>query len=49
MAPGDAEITDFWTSFLRSLRERGLKVPSPQSSWVLWGVGYAVVVVWFRW
>ena len=29
MAPGDAETTDFWTSFLRSLRERGLKVPSP--------------------
>ena len=29
MALGDAETTDFWTSFLRSLRERGLKVPSP--------------------
>ena len=27
MALGDAETTDFWTSFLRSLRERGLKVP----------------------
>ncbi|WP_130866391.1 IS256 family transposase [Acidipropionibacterium timonense] len=26
---GDAETTDFWTSFLRSLRERGLKVASP--------------------
>ena len=29
MALGDAETNDFWTSFLRSLRERGLKVPSP--------------------
>ena len=29
MALGDAETVDFWTSFLRSLRERGLKVPSP--------------------
>ena len=28
MAIGDAETTDFWTSFLRSLRERGLKVPT---------------------
>ena len=28
MALGDAETVDFWTSFLRSLRERGLKVPS---------------------
>ncbi len=27
MSLGDAETTDFWTSFLRSLRERGLKVP----------------------
>ena len=26
MALGDAETTDFWTEFLRSLRERGLKV-----------------------
>ena len=26
MAIGDAETTDFWTEFLRSLRERGLKV-----------------------
>ena len=26
MSIGDAETTDFWTSFLRSLRERGLKV-----------------------
>jgi transposase-like protein len=26
MALGDAEPTDFWTEFLRSLRERGLKV-----------------------
>lgn len=30
MAVGDAETTDFWTSFLRSLRERGLKVPTDQ-------------------
>ena len=30
MALGDAETVDFWTSFLRSLRERGLKVPSPE-------------------
>ena len=29
MAVGDSESTDFWTSFLRSLRERGLKAPSP--------------------
>ena len=29
MALGNAETVDFWTSFLRSLRERGLKVPSP--------------------
>ena len=26
MAVGDAETTDFWTEFLRSLRDRGLKV-----------------------
>lgn len=26
MSLGDAETTDFWTEFLRSLRERGLKV-----------------------
>lgn len=26
MALGDSETTDFWTEFLRSLRERGLKV-----------------------
>ena len=26
MAVGDAETTDFWTEFLRGLRERGLKV-----------------------
>ena len=30
MALGDAETVDFRTSFLRSLRERGLKVPSPE-------------------
>ena len=30
MAVGDAETTDFWTSFLRSLREWGLKVPTDQ-------------------
>ena len=28
MAIGDAETTDFWTGFLRSLRERGLRVPT---------------------
>lgn len=28
MALGDSETTDFWTEFLRSLRERGLKVAS---------------------
>ena len=28
MAVGDAETTDFWTEFLRSLRQRGLKVSS---------------------
>ena len=26
MALGDAETTDFWTEFLRGLRDRGLKV-----------------------
>ena len=31
MAIGDAETTDFWTEFLRSLRERGLKVSMPAS------------------
>ena len=30
MALGDAETTDFGSSVLRSLRERGLKVPSPE-------------------
>ena len=30
MALGDAETTDFWTSFLRSLRERGLRVTTDQ-------------------
>ena len=30
MAVGDAETTDFWTSFLRSLRERGLRVTTDQ-------------------
>ena len=29
MAIGDAETTDFWTEFLRSLRERVLKVSTP--------------------
>jgi transposase-like protein len=29
MAVGDNETTDFWTGFLRSLRERGLQVPTP--------------------
>ncbi len=28
MAIGDAETTDFWTEFLRSLRQRGLRVAS---------------------
>ena len=28
MAIGDAETTDFWTEFLRGLRDRGLKVPT---------------------
>lgn len=32
MAIGDAETTDFWTEFLRSLRDRGLKVASPSES-----------------
>ena len=31
MALGDAETTDFWTSFLRSLRERGLRVATDQA------------------
>jgi transposase-like protein len=30
MDVGDAESTDFWTSFLRGLRERGLKVATPE-------------------
>ncbi|BDA65286.1 IS256 family transposase [Actinomyces capricornis] len=29
MALGDAETTDFWTGFLRSLRQRGLRISSP--------------------
>ncbi|MCZ4327923.1 IS256 family transposase [Brachybacterium paraconglomeratum] len=29
MAIGDAETTDFWTEFLRSLRERGLTISTP--------------------
>jgi len=29
MAVGDAETIDFWTSFLRGLRDRGLKVATP--------------------
>lgn len=29
MAIGDAETTDFWTEFLRSLRERGLEISTP--------------------
>lgn len=28
---GDAETTDFWTGFLRGLRERGLKISTPAS------------------
>ena len=39
MAIGDAETTDFWTEFLRSLRDRGLKVASPSDP-----LGVAVVV-----
>lgn len=29
MALGDSQTTDFWTEFLRSLRDRGLKVAPP--------------------
>lgn len=29
LAVGDSENTDFWTQFLRDLRERGLTVPTP--------------------
>ena len=39
MAIGDAETTDFWTGFLRSLRERGLKVATAEDP-----LGVAVVV-----
>lgn len=39
MAIGDAETTDFWTEFLRSLRDRGLKVATPNDP-----LGVAVVV-----
>jgi transposase-like protein len=39
MDVGDAESTDFWTQFLLSLRDRGLKVSSPSSP-----VGVALVV-----
>ena len=31
MALGDAETTDFWTPFLRSLRQRGLRVTTDQA------------------
>jgi transposase-like protein len=31
MTVGDAETTDFWTTFLRSLRERGLKVATVEN------------------
>jgi len=31
MSIGDAETTDFWTEFLRSLRQRGLKIFTPAS------------------
>ena len=30
MAVGDSENTDFWTGFLRGLRQRGLRVATPQ-------------------
>ena len=39
MAVGDAETTDFWTSFLLSLRERGLRVASRDNP-----LGVALVV-----
>jgi len=39
MSVGDAETTDFWTSFLLSLRERGLKVATATDP-----LGVAVVV-----
>ena len=39
MAIGDAETTDFWTQFLRSLRDRGLKVATSTDP-----AGVAVVV-----
>jgi len=39
MAVGDAETTDFWTSFLLSLRARGLKVATAQDP-----LGVALVV-----
>lgn len=32
MALGDAETTDFWTEFLRGLRDRGLKVATATDS-----------------
>ena len=39
MAIGDAETTDFWTGFLRGLRERGLKVATDGDP-----LGVAVVI-----
>jgi transposase-like protein len=39
MAVGDGETADFWTAFLRSLRERGLKVATPADP-----MGVALVV-----
>jgi transposase-like protein len=39
MSVGDSENTDFWTQFLLSLRERGLKVASPHDP-----AGVALVV-----
>jgi transposase-like protein len=39
MAVGDSESTDFWTEFLRSLRQRGLKTATPQDP-----TGVALVV-----
>ncbi|MDO4901853.1 IS256 family transposase [Actinomyces sp.] len=53
MSVGDAETTDFWTAFLRSLRERGLKVPTDQNpegvvlvtSDAHWGIKNAVKAI----
>ena len=36
MAVGDTETTDFWTSFLRGLRDRGLKAADPSHGDPTW-------------